>query len=272
MINICSITILPDGVGVGAEIGYGLSNAAEINTDGAGFAIAAPDYVVRGRDMDARALTEEFALARAQWPQGMAVIHYRLATAKKPSAEHLHPFECGDGRFFFFNGSLPLLEEPGRSDARVLAEDVVSQLGSQLPALGAYIGRHNKGVVIGPGECYIGNADQWLTGPQGSLWSNADYLGRKLGWDEARTDDGELLRWSRFQPGQCKVCHLYKCPFWDSGAYEPPEIGVGAVLSRPVTSASGYRAVAMSLGEHCEPAATVMPRWRNETQRIASLT
>lgn len=236
----CNICVLPRGVTVTPEIRRGLELAAEVNYDGSGFGIVTPEAVITGRDLDPYRLIADFVMARDAFPDGSAVFHSRLATAKKAAAEHLHPFYAGEGRYLFFNGSLPELERPGRSDARVLAEDILPRM---LPGdLAAMIGKRNKAVVLQPGrprdpQCWVANRDQWLDGPSATLWSNADYLGKGTGWDETIIG-GELYRYNLPQPGECPNCCMR---------------GHGNGM------------------ECTEPRAGTPYRWRNETARVAAL-
>lgn len=237
----CNMVVLPRGVRVTPEIRRGLELAADVNYDGSGFGIVTPEAVITGRDLDSYRLIADFVMARDAFPGGAAVFHSRLATAKKAALLHVHPFYAGGGRYLFFNGSMPGLEEKTRSDARVLAEDLMPHLS---PAdLGDMIGRQNKAVILQPGrprdpQCFVANRSQWLDGPDGTIWSNADYLGRGAGWDETMID-GELYRFSVPQPGDCPRCHMR---------------GHGNGM------------------ECTEPRAAVPYRWRNETKRIAGLT
>lgn len=240
----CNMVVLPRRVLVTPQIRDGLEKAAEVNYDGSGFGIVTPECVIVGRDMNAARLISDFEQARRAFPDGAAVFHSRLATAKKASPEHLHPFYAGEGRYLFFNGSLPDLEQRDRSDARVLAEDIVARISSRNLSLDAFIGRGNKAVVLQPGkildpQCLVGSRDQWLDGPDGTIWSNADYLGKGAGWDEMIMDDGHLYRFNLPQPGECPNCCMR---------------GHGDGL------------------ECTEPRAKTPYRWRDETARIAGLT
>jgi hypothetical protein len=264
----CLISLYPPGVQ--PELSHLLSGAA-INADGSGFSIVMDGWVLTRRSMDGAELAEEFSFARTVYSAGWAAFSSRLATSLRPAMEHVQPFAVGgDTRtVLFHNGRLPFEEDlkargETRSDSRYLAEELGGETRS-ADTLTALAGPWNKVAVLSadPGreDIVISSRGQWLVTPQGVLHSNPDYLGKGAGWQEYR--DYEILyRWNPFQPGQCRVCHLYGCRFWDSGAYG----AVGQV------SAAGYRELAARLPEHCEPAQTALPRFRNETKVRAELT
>jgi hypothetical protein len=254
------MTLLPPGIVVTPGLRQAILNGIDVNSDGAGMAIVADGYVIRERSMDAHSLLDTFEVARSVWHDHWACFHSRLATAKAPAVEHLHPFTVGGdpNTLMFHNGRLPFERDMDpadtRSDSRVLAEDIIpdraiSYLGPDRQYLDLVIGRYNKVAVLTANprhddECMIFNRGQWIVTPEGVLHSNPDYLGEGKGWRECRDDDGKLYRWNPVQPGQCPRCHLYGCQWldWDLPTRRP-----------------------------CAPAATTLPRFRCETDRIAGL-
>lgn len=218
----CWIGVFPPGTMPSREV---LEKAAEPNTDGAGYAIAAPSRLVTGRDLASGLVIPSFLDDRRAMPLSWAAIHFRLSTAEPVTRENLHPVDvpgCPDTAVLH-NGTMPdWLVTPGTLDtlsfARMLGgmirqtQDKEAQ-APPVPLLERLIGPGNKVVIMTGGKdpgrypCYVLNRGQWLTQPGGWLASNADHLGKGTGWDELDVA-GRLYRYSLPQPGQCGRCNL----------------------------------------------------------------
>jgi hypothetical protein len=228
-ITMCEIIYLPEGNYADPEL---LANAREVNTDGVGWAmISSGGQLLSGKSLDTQRGTEDFMLLREMTKAtGPAVIHYRLSTGSRVSYSNLHPFmpEADGKTLFFHNGHLfDPPEGDDRSDSRIFTEDVLPaylrrlDLARTQTELDNYMALTNsKGVIITSSklyadQVYILNRGQWLAGPDGTLYSQPDHLGRGVGWDEETDSIGEVWRWNLLQPGQCVHCHLYGCTAGD---------------------------------------------------------
>lgn len=231
----CHIMALDEGIGADdytlSLIEADLLRAAEVDDEGHGFAIMRPGRkMLTGTNMDAATAVAAFSVYRRQWPDSPAVFHSRLATTGRVSLDECHPFLTPDNHTaVFLNGTLPPpWNEPGQNDTREFAltlhemtrwrDDLAADSGELtmlVPVLGGLIGKQNKMLIMtdDPSQSrpmHVINRDQWVTTAYGALCSNADHLGKGVGWDEAAFD-GDLYRWRIVQPGQCAGCHLYGC-------------------------------------------------------------
>jgi hypothetical protein len=217
---VCLLTFLPAGVMPDTAA---LSNGAEVNDDGHGFAIIAGDRIIVRHSMTAAPLIDEFAVTRRAHPHGPALFHSRFSTH---GAEHLancHPFRLGgDARTVLaHNGVLPTAVQPNkgdpRSDTRIAAETFLPAFGSMRlrrtrQRVERWMTPDNKIVILTVDRryrdrAYILNEDAG-TWDAGIWYSNNGYLPyapRRLGADDGSPGwpcDG-APDWAH---GTCCVC------------------------------------------------------------------
>lgn len=111
-----------------------LENSALNNPHGFGFAIAIPseNRILVEHTMDADESINRFLEARAQYPEGYAMWHARLATHGSTTLDNCHPFRVGKDNLTYLahNGIIPVIETDAyRSDTRIFAEDVLPAMG-----------------------------------------------------------------------------------------------------------------------------------------------
>jgi len=181
------------------------------NPDGFGFAIMTePGEIVSERTMKAEDSVDRFLELRAQYPNGYAVWHCRIATHGTMTVDNCHPFEVGGSKMTYLahNGVLSLPMEVGdnRSDTRVFAEEV-------LPALGGVSALDNDAIFTILEKWSVGSKLVVLT-VDPSAKSNIYLINEKSGsWDK----DG--VWWSN-------TYHRWKAPtqktpyFYDSGYHD----------------------------------------------------
>ena len=228
----CLLTFLPAGVQPDT---VALSLGAMANGDGHGFAIITRARTSRAAGTDASAgiliahgldgeeLIEQFALLRAQNPDGPALFHSRFATHGDTSIENCHPFRVGGDQrtVLAHNGVLPQVVQPGRgevrSDTRITAEDFLPRFGhlatrARRRRFEKWMTARNKIVILSVDprfrqQAYILNerAGIW----QDRIWySNDDFRYRPL--LEKGSLLGEPVSWARWtssrEPGLCGSC------------------------------------------------------------------
>lgn len=104
-----------------------LSRAASRNPDGFGWAIVSGGEIVSHRTMDASEGVASFLEVRSRLLDGPAIWHARIGTHGLLDLENCHPFVVeNDPRVVLgHNGMLPLASSRGRSDTRVLCDDML---------------------------------------------------------------------------------------------------------------------------------------------------
>jgi hypothetical protein len=107
-----------------------LTIGADNNPDGFGFAIHAGTSIVRGNGLDYEQVLDEFLKQRAIH-SGPALFHSRITTHGSTSIDNCHPFQLGRDTLSVMahNGMLPIKAINGRSDTRILAEDMLPSWG-----------------------------------------------------------------------------------------------------------------------------------------------
>jgi Glutamine amidotransferases class-II len=107
-----------------------LTVGADNNPDGFGFAIHAGTHIVRGNGLVFDHVIDEFVKQRAVH-SGPALFHSRITTHGGTTVDNCHPFQVGsdDLTVMAHNGMLPIAAKNGRSDTRILAEDMLPEWG-----------------------------------------------------------------------------------------------------------------------------------------------
>lgn len=123
----CILTFMH--AGVTADINK-LRNGAINNPDGFGFAIHAGTKVIRHNGMNFEQVLERFLKERSVH-SGPALFHSRITTHGGTNVHNCHPFQIGRDQHSVIahNGMLPIPEHGGRSDTRILAEDLLPSWG-----------------------------------------------------------------------------------------------------------------------------------------------
>jgi len=123
----CLLTFAHEGVTPDLDA---LKTGAENNPDGFGFAIHAGSHIVKCSGLDFDQVIEEFIKQRAIH-SGPMLFHSRITTHGGTSKANCHPFQIGRDRLSVLahNGMLPIAEDKGRSDTRILAEDLLPSYG-----------------------------------------------------------------------------------------------------------------------------------------------
>ena len=248
----CCIAFHPAGIPADEAA---LRNIAEVDSDYHGYALATPGgKLLTDKSSDADYLIRNFLLLQSLYPQSAAVWHSRLSTGSANTEANGQPVICGNETVVVHNGQLSAgtqASDDPRSDTVVFAQDLFPAFASLddpyvFSLLEEWAGPYNKLAFLTTNKRYAENAyivsrGQWITTPEGILYSNPEFLGRGTGWDEV-VRDGDLYRWRVLQDGQCPDCHLYGCASLDA-----PGTGCQRKL-------------------HARP-----PAWRNETQRRAQV-
>lgn len=218
-----------------------LQNGCEVNTDGFGFALITPrrELIVR-RSMKAIDLIEEFADARATFPDGPALFHSRWATSGKVDETGCHPFEVGrDSKTVVAHNGV--FFDPGKdstmSDTAIFARYILPHMSYDKPSKRARLERYcggNKLVIltVNPArrkQSYIIGENLGVWTQDGEWHSNHDFegwgshrhyggysawLSDELGWFDAKVtaasyDDGEPTDTkprSDREPWPCDLC------------------------------------------------------------------
>lgn len=175
----CLLTYIPAGIMPDTEA---LFNGTMINDDGHGYAIVdrAGDRIIVDRGMDAKDMIACFAAKRAQFPDGPALFHSRLATDGATTLTNCHPFDVGgDPRTVLaHNGIMPLRPSKGdfRSDTRIVAESYVPKAYGTLRrrrarlAFQKWMGQWNKVVILTVDPRFRANA--FILNEKEGLWDN----------------------------------------------------------------------------------------------------
>ena len=123
----CLLTFMHEGVT--ADIDQ-LTIGAKNNPDGFGFAIHAGTKVVRHNGMHFDQVLERFLKERSIH-SGPALFHSRITTHGTTNVQNCHPFQIGRDQqsVLAHNGMLPIDAHAGRSDTRILAEDLIPSWG-----------------------------------------------------------------------------------------------------------------------------------------------
>ncbi len=123
----CLLTFMHEGVT--ADIDK-LTEGARNNPDGFGFAVHAGNKVIRHNGMVFDQVLERFLKERSVH-SGPALFHSRITTHGSTSVHNCHPFQIGRDQqsVIAHNGMLPIQAQGGRSDTRILAEDLIPSWG-----------------------------------------------------------------------------------------------------------------------------------------------
>lgn len=123
----CLLTFAHEGVTPDIDK---LRTGADNNPDGFGFAIHAGSHIVKCSGLDFDQVLDEFIKQRAIH-SGPMLFHSRITTHGGTSKANCHPFQIGKDRLSVLahNGMLPIAEDKGRSDTRILAEDMLPAEG-----------------------------------------------------------------------------------------------------------------------------------------------
>jgi hypothetical protein len=155
----CLLTYLPAGTLPDTDA---LANGAILNEDGHGFAIVAGrrhDQLIVEHGLNAEALIDAFAAARARHPEGPALFHSRFSTHGTVTLDNCHPFPLGGDQrtVLAHNGILPRVVQPARkdprSDTRIAAEQFIPAFGNLRTrrtrlALQRWMTKDNKMVIL----------------------------------------------------------------------------------------------------------------------------
>lgn len=105
-----------------------LTNGANTNPDGHGFAIITEDNrLLIDRSMFSASLIDEFMTLRELHPQGPALFHSRISTSGGVNLDGCHPFKAGgDPETVIAHNGILFAPPKGslRSDTRIFAEDI----------------------------------------------------------------------------------------------------------------------------------------------------
>jgi glutamine amidotransferase len=173
-----------------------ISNGAQINGDGHGWAVIVGDRILTGKSMDATTAIEGFARAYAR-ATGPALFHSRWATHGETNVSNVHPFPVRKIKdtYVAHNGILPAeaFPEKGdrRSDTRIFADEILPQRFRHLDSdrtrdrLGDWLGG-NKIAVLTTNRKYRRNL--YVFGLERGTWadgvwySNDDFEGYAHRW------------------------------------------------------------------------------------------
>jgi glutamine amidotransferase len=115
-----------------------LLGSVENNPDGAGYAIHRGASLFVERGLNDTELVDSFLVNRAQWPDGPAMFHARIASAGDVSIDNCHPFMVGEhsdivlahnGAMLPLEGYAPFVADLTKSDTRVFAESYLPEVG-----------------------------------------------------------------------------------------------------------------------------------------------
>ncbi len=123
----CLLTFIPEYTDINLEH---LSNGAENNPDGFGWAIHTGRAIVSHSGLAYEAVLDRFIEAR-KTHKGHALFHSRITTHGGTSVDNCHPFQVGkDGQSVVaHNGMLPIDSKNGKSDTRIFAEELFPSWG-----------------------------------------------------------------------------------------------------------------------------------------------
>lgn len=124
-----------------------LSRAAARNPDGYGWAIVSGGEIISHRTLDASEGIASFVEARSRHLDGPAIWHARIGTHGALDLENCHPFSvAGDSRVVLgHNGMLPLSASKGRSDTRILCEEMLRPSDLDHPGAMYWLGEWAAG-------------------------------------------------------------------------------------------------------------------------------
>lgn len=180
-----------------------LTQGADHNPDGHGWALIADGQILTDRGMDADTVIEQFRLARLEYPESHAIFHSRIGTAGLKDESNCHPFPTGPSSrtgnpltFMAHNGILPSSAQPPkgdpRSDTRLFADQIMPQKFFHLDSrktrrrLESWLGSYNKIAVLTVDPAYQENfylfnesSGEWKSGiwysNQNHCWSPSSY-------------------------------------------------------------------------------------------------
>ena len=123
----CLLTFMQEGVTADIDL---LTTGAQNNPDGFGFAVHAGNKIIHASGMNFDRVLDEFLKTR-RVHSGPALFHSRITTHGSTSVDNCHPFQIGRDRdsVLAHNGILPIPSHGGRSDTRILAEDLIPSWG-----------------------------------------------------------------------------------------------------------------------------------------------
>ena len=218
----CLLTFLPTGIQPDTSA---LSNGADVNPDGHGFAIVTGEKIIVRHSLTAEPLIDAFAVARHDNPDGPALFHSRFSThGAERDLANCHPFSLGgDPRTVLaHNGILPAMVRPTkgdpRSDTRIAAETFLPAFGSlrlrrNRLRLERWMTPANKIVILTVDRryrdrAYILNEDAGIW-DAGIWYANDGYLPYVPRWHSADywSSDGPSDRAPDWAYGSCCVCH-----------------------------------------------------------------
>lgn len=192
----CMLTYYPDGAVPTSDVA--LSNGAELNNDGHGYAIVAGNRLIIRRGMNGAKLIRSFMAERAKHWRGPALFHSRISTAGAVDRSNCHPFPFGGDRrtVVAHNGVLPAAAQPGkkdrRSDTRLAADEILPRkfghlgYGPNRIELSKWIGPQNKLVILTVNPAY--SRTSYVINEKSGVWdagvwySNYDYQGYSYIW------------------------------------------------------------------------------------------
>ncbi|WP_068056217.1 class II glutamine amidotransferase [Nocardia xishanensis] len=195
----CILTFVKPGITPDLDA---LSNGAAANPHGHGYAVITGNTITVGHGMDAATVIAEFAQVRAQYPDGPALFHSRLATHGLREIDNCHPFRLGgdERTVLAHNGILPTNVHPHaddpRSDTRIAAEDYLPT--QPFGSLDSWAGREHFERWLGRDKIVILTVDPaykhraYIFNEHRGHWdaeswySNTDY--RPYQWREAADD------------------------------------------------------------------------------------
>jgi predicted glutamine amidotransferase len=126
----CLLIMSPGGTNIPRDH---IETASIQNRDGFGWAVVADDRIITNVSMDLDVAMAEFYAARAEFPNGDALFHLRIATSGRVDEFNCHPFYVGEGgrTVMAHNGMLDIELAVGeeRSDTHVFATDYIDELG-----------------------------------------------------------------------------------------------------------------------------------------------
>lgn len=123
----CLLTFMHDGVTPDIDK---LTTGAQNNPDGFGFAIHDRTSIVSFSSLNYNEVLDKFLTYR-KTHSGPALFHSRITTHGATSVDNCHPFRLGQDPLTVMghNGMLPIEAKNGRSDTRILAEDLLPSWG-----------------------------------------------------------------------------------------------------------------------------------------------
>lgn len=198
----CMLCVIPAGVMPSREK---LENSALNNPHGFGFAIAVPSEqrIIVERTMDPDESINRFLELRAQYMEGYAMWHARLATHGSRTVENCHPFRVGKDNMTYLahNGiiDIHIAHADDRSDTRVFAEDLLPAIGGVTALDNELVWDMLEGYTYGSKVCvltvnpeaehqmYLLNASAGKEDEDGVWWSNDSCYLSSFSWSPKST-------------------------------------------------------------------------------------